>query len=260
MRVELDGGWDSAAAVVDGVWLERTARRPDVEPWLRTETRLLPWLGPRLPLPVPRPEVVGENPLVVRHRMLPGEPISADPEPGLGTALGGFLRALHATPADGAVALGVPGPERTRPMRAASIHRFRTVVVPMLDPDVRPGATALCDRMAVAPIAGVLHGDLGPDHVLVDDGRISGIIDWSDTRVGDPAKDLAWALHTAPRAFADAVAAAYGPTADEVLRARDWLRIGPFYAVTHGLDTADDTLVTDSLRDLTGSLTESAEL
>ncbi|WP_214367255.1 hypothetical protein [Pseudonocardia sp. H11422] len=67
-RVELPGGWDSAAAIVDGRWIERTARRSDVEPWLRTETRLLPWLVPRLPLPVPVPEVAGEYPLVVRHR------------------------------------------------------------------------------------------------------------------------------------------------------------------------------------------------
>ena len=252
-RVELAGGWDSAAAVVDGVWLERTARRAGVEPWLRSETRLLPWLGPRLPLPVPRPEVRAENPLVVRHRLLPGEPLTS-PDAAHGAALGAFLRALHGVPVDDAVALGVPGPDRTRALRAAALERFRTEVAALLPGHVRAPAAALCDRLAAAPVTALVHGDLGAGHVLVDGGAITGVIDWSDARAADPAKDLAWPLHGAPPAFAAALARAYGASRDEVARARDWQRVGPFYAVAHGLDTGDDPLVASALRQIEGGL------
>ena len=51
MRIE-DNGWDSRAWL-DGDWLHREPRRAEVRPRLLAETRLLPWLAPQLPLPVP---------------------------------------------------------------------------------------------------------------------------------------------------------------------------------------------------------------
>ena len=41
-----------------------------------------------------------------------------------------------------------------------------------------------------------LHGDLHPGNVLVDDGSLSGVIDWADISAGDRATDLAsiWML------------------------------------------------------------------
>ena len=35
-----------------------------------------------------------------------------------------------------------------------------------------------------------IHGDLGAEHVFVDDGRITGVIDWGDAAIGDPDLDL----------------------------------------------------------------------
>ncbi len=41
-----------------------------------------------------------------------------------------------------------------------------------------------------------IHGDLLPGNILVINGRLSGVIDWSGAGVGDPACEamLAWAL------------------------------------------------------------------
>jgi len=41
-----------------------------------------------------------------------------------------------------------------------------------------------------------LHGDLHPANVLVNDGQVSGVIDFGDITAGDPASDLsvAWML------------------------------------------------------------------
>ena len=47
-----------------------------------------------------------------------------------------------------------------------------------------------------SPLPVWLHGDLHPAHILVHQGRVSGVIDFGDITSGDPASDLsvAWML------------------------------------------------------------------
>ncbi|MEJ2884894.1 phosphotransferase [Actinomycetospora aeridis] len=244
-RVPLGSGWDSDAVLVDGRRVERTARRPGAAAGLRREAELLPWLADRLPLPVPRPVVVGGSPLVVSHGFLPGTALVAlDAEQG--AVLGAFLRLLHAVPMDEAVAHGLPAPEITRGWRDAAFDRFVADVLPRL-PDPGP-LTSRLERLRAAPASTPVHGDLRGDHVLAVGGRITGVIDWSDARAGDPAKDLVWPLLGHGPAVAAAVVEAYG--ADLTARADDWRAVAPCYAVVHGLDTGDDALVGASLAQL----------
>jgi aminoglycoside phosphotransferase (APT) family kinase protein len=42
----------------------------------------------------------------------------------------------------------------------------------------------------LGPVGHLLHGRFDPEHVLVDGGEISGIVDFSERRSGDPAWDL----------------------------------------------------------------------
>lgn len=248
-RVPLGSGWDCDAVLVDGHRVERTPRRPDVERSLRLETTLLPWLAPRLPLAVPRPVVLGEAPLVVAHDLLPGEPLT-DPTPGHGALLGTFLRALHDTPADGAVARGLPDAVTSGGHRDAAFDRFAVDVLPRVA-DPGPLRARLAE-LRDAPTGVVVHGDLGPDHVRCTGGRITGVIDWGDARCGDAAKDLTWLLHECRPGVAGAVLEAYGGDPDGVLRARSatWRAVAPCWAVTHGLDTGDEALVDAALRRL----------
>ena len=55
----------------------------------------------------------------------------------------------------------------------------------------RPAIEAALAARAPAPPRrrALIHGDLGAEHVFVDDGRISGVIDWGDAAIGDPALD-----------------------------------------------------------------------
>jgi len=60
-----------------------------------------------------------------------------------------------------------------------------------------------------------IHGDFTIDNVLVADGSISGIIDWSGGAFGDPRYDLSLAIRPKPNAFEnrtdiDAFFAGYG--------------------------------------------------
>ncbi|MDN5854586.1 MAG: phosphotransferase [Actinomycetia bacterium] len=102
--------------------------------------------------------------------------------------------------------------------------------------------------MLDAPRTSIVHGDLGRAHVLCDSGAVSGVIDWADVHVGDPAIDLAWALHDNGSAFADGLAEAYGVSADERARALDWHLLGPWYEVSYGLDNSLPELVDSGMR------------
>lgn len=249
MRTPLGAGWDRTAVLVDGSWVERTARRPAAEAGLRVEARLLPWLARRLPLAVPQPAVLGEAPLVVRHRLVPGAPLW-HPTPAHGAALGTFLRVLHDVPLDDAVARGLPDPTTTRRWRNTAFDRFDVEVAGRL-PDPRPLRRRL-DRLATAPADVVVHGDLRAEHVLLEGARITGVIDWGDARAGDAAKDLVWPLLDTDPAVARAVGEAYGADDELLRRARDWRAAAPCYAVVHGLDTGDHALVDAGLGELAG--------
>jgi aminoglycoside phosphotransferase len=39
----------------------------------------------------------------------------------------------------------------------------------------------------------IVHGDFGPQNLLVDDDRISALVDWELAHRGEPIEDLAWA-------------------------------------------------------------------
>ncbi|GLF96863.1 phosphotransferase [Streptomyces yaizuensis] len=238
-------GWDSEARLT-GRWVERRPRRPEVAARLRTETRLLPWLAPRLPLTVPVPEPVPGEPHAVRHLLVPGTPLDG-PTAADGRRLGDFLRALHTADTATAVRHGVPDADAVRAERTAETGDFRTRVLPLLPAALRGPAAELLDAVPPLPADTLVHGDLGPEHLLADGGHLTGVIDFGDAHIGDPAVDLAWALHTAPGAFADGLAARYPLTPRLRARALLWHRLGPWYEVTHGLDTGDEDTVASGL-------------
>jgi aminoglycoside phosphotransferase (APT) family kinase protein len=241
----IETGWDSIAVDVDGDWILRVARRDEVAATYRVETALLPELAPLFPLAVPVPVRAGPDWILTRR--IAGAPFdtSAEIRP-----LGELLAALHAFDVERAQHLGA---ETHDPRTDA--ERFRSRVLPLLDPDERAAAEALLEEHAAAASAPRLtHADLGPEHVLVESGRISGVIDWTDMRVGDPAIDLAWALDASPE-----IATAYPVDPSLARRALLYHALGPWHEVTYGLFLGDTRWVEcglagvrDRLRKVTG--------
>jgi aminoglycoside phosphotransferase (APT) family kinase protein len=83
--------------------------------------------------------------------------------------------------------------------------------------------TVLDEALALPPPepTAVCHGDLHFRHVLVDDGRVSGLIDWIDLCRGDPALDLQLTWSVLPPDARSAFFAEYGDVDDaRLLRAR----------------------------------------
>lgn len=256
-RVTLAQGWDSHTEIVEGRWVDRRPRRPEIAEQLRTEARLLPILAPRLPLRAPVPVVLDEEPLRVRHRLVPGSPATpAELTGSAGRELGAFLRQLHATDPAIAHRSGVPGPEDARSMVADDVDRFTREVLPLLPAErVDAGERLLRDVEEAAVADPVLvHGDLGPEHVLVDGGRLSGVIDWGDVRLMDPAIDLAWTLNGTPPDFAEALAREYGATEELRRRGLVWHRLGPWHEVLWGLGDGGREFVGSGLAGLLARL------
>jgi aminoglycoside phosphotransferase (APT) family kinase protein len=216
--VAIDEGYDFHVLVLDGRWVVRTPRRPAVAEALAVEAALLPSLADALPVEVPRFEHVSS---FVVYRLIEGEPLrDEDARP--------FLEALHAFDVGD---LPVPAPDWTETY-VEQADAFRRVVLPLLDVDEQPAAEALfAEAETLTGFAPVLtHSDLGPEHMRCRDGRLVGVIDWGDARVGDPAIDYAWLLNVP---FPD------WEVDDELRRrARFYHRLGPWfeahYGATHG--------------------------
>ncbi len=233
---DFDDGWDVQAVLVDGRWVDRTPRRPEVEAPLRREAALLPWLAPRLPLPVPRPAIICEEPLTARHALLVGEPCPGT-SASQGAAVGGFLRALHAVDPLEAARHGALDAESALNAAQAIRERMQRDVLPMVSGELQAPASALLARLT-RPVDDprLVHGDLGPAHIRVDGESVGGIIDWGDSCLGDPALDLAWVLYGSAPPFARAVRSAYGLDDTVDRRALDWRLLGPWHEVLYGLD------------------------
>jgi aminoglycoside phosphotransferase (APT) family kinase protein len=246
--VAVDTGWDSAVVEVDGEWVFRFPRRPEVVDWIRMETGLLPELAPRLPAPIPQFEFVAlEPPAFVGYRKLAGEPLAHGARSAaLGARLGELLGALHAFPVDRArVLTGRDGAAERR----ATVARFRGSVLPLLEESERSGAEALLDAaLALRFELALVHGDLGPEHILHRGGELTGVIDWSDARVDDPAIDFAWPLLGTSAPFAEALLRSYGPAdAGLIERALVFHRLGPWHEVLYGLEERRPELVASGL-------------
>jgi len=224
----LGAGWDNAAYVVNGRWVFRFPRRKAFTGLLENEMRYLPRLAPHLPLRIPepvwhgRPEAAFPYPFA-GYELLPGETACAvrwTPEERLRNApvLGRFLAALHGLPVDEETRAKAPGDELGRAdlKKRAPILRERLAQLEAKQVEV-DGATVRgwLSRLEHTPpwTKGTcwVHGDLYARHLVVDEQHgVTGVLDWGDVHLGDPAIDLTIAFTFLPPEARGAFREAYG--------------------------------------------------
>jgi aminoglycoside phosphotransferase (APT) family kinase protein len=230
----LANGWDNELYRVGDGLVARLPRRALAAQIITNEQRWLPGLAPRLPLPIPYPERTGVPGCGYPYSWsvvpyLPGIPAAQagpfDPA-AAATAVGGFLGARHVpAPADAPANpfRGVPLAERAG-IFAANL----ALLTGQVD---RDAVLHVQDAALAAPgYDGPpvwLHGDLHPANVLVNEGQVSGVIDFGDITAGDPASDLSVAWMLLPpgchASFWSAYQAAGGRAGDALrIRARGW--------------------------------------
>jgi hypothetical protein len=70
---------------------------------------------------------------------------------------------------------------------------------------------AVAPPLPAAPEREVLvHSDLKGEHLLIDQGRVAGVLDWTDAELGDPATDVAGLAIAVGAQAADLAAVATG--------------------------------------------------
>jgi len=229
--VELDG-WDNRTYRLGA---DMTVRLPTAAGYvagIAKENEWLPRLAPQLPLPIPQVLATGQpgegypHPWSVRG-WLPGSTLSmpevADPV-RFATDLAAFLHALQ-------------GCDTTDGPMAGEHSFYRGTPPSFYDAETRACLVDLDGRIDTGRAAAVweaalkaewdgepvwFHGDIATGNLLLDAGRLSAVIDFGTSGVGDPACDLVitWVTLTgeAREAFRTAMAQDAGMWA----RARGW--------------------------------------
>jgi aminoglycoside phosphotransferase (APT) family kinase protein len=248
--VETDG-WDNRTYRLGE---DMSVRLPSAERYagqVEKEHRWLPRLAPLLPLPIPIPLAMGVPASGYPwhwsvYRWLEGEHATTERIDDLSqcaAALARFLAALQqADPAGG------PPPGQHNFFRGGPLSIYDTETrdaIALLsgefdnDAVIEVWETALAATWNSAPVW--LHGDVSATNLLVRRGRLSAVIDFGCSGVGDPACDLtiAWTL--------------FSGESREVFRAAlpvddaTWAR-GRGWALWKGLITLAGHLDTDPLR------------
>ncbi|MDX1394892.1 MAG: aminoglycoside phosphotransferase family protein [Gemmatimonadota bacterium] len=203
----LGAGWEFDAYLTCDGWVFRFPRRREYAGVFEREPAIHALAAAALPetVAIPVVELWGSpDPdfpyRFAGHRYLPG--LAAD-DPAVEVAafdklardLGEAIAAIHAIDVEAAVAVGVPPAEDETATWLTEAREAAVRVRCLGDAAERAGVWLDADPPVPPPHRGpgrVLHNDVCPDHLLVDtgSGRLRGILDWTDTAIGDPALDF----------------------------------------------------------------------
>ncbi|MET9476497.1 phosphotransferase [Streptomyces sp. NPDC002922] len=260
--VQLGEGLDNLAYEVNGALIVRFSKEPDLArraALLNHEARVLAAVADISPLPVPQPTFTDAEQGCLAYFKLPGVPLVDMPRhqrsahgTSIGATLGELLTALHAVAIDRMAVETDHQP--VAEWRHEATENYVTVAgqVPTAR---RRSVEAFLD--AAPPHDGCTptfsHNDLGIEHVLVDPvaWTVTGIIDWSDAAVVDPACDFGLLYRDLGPAAVRAAISTYRTDANDVAalseRAVFYARCSVFEDLAYGIETEQGKYVDKSL-------------
>jgi aminoglycoside phosphotransferase (APT) family kinase protein len=249
-------GLDHVVSAASGLTVRRR-RRPGADGLSVTaEAALLGLVAKVSPLPVPR--VLGLWPEREEMEMerVPGVPLlellpraRASELERLGGELGRFLAAVNAIPVS-EVAGTVPVDDTSM---TAYLEEAAEMVDVVVDEVPLPHQRAVLRFLAAAPPAEpdelrLSHHDLGAEHVFVmpESLAITGIIDWSDAAVTDPALDLGLVLRDLGQGAFRCALKEHDPAHEE--RALFYARVRALEDLAYGIAEGEETYRRNALR------------
>ena len=202
-------GGDHHAWWIDADLVARFA--PDVAATARLhrEVALRDLVRPHLAIPVPVSVAAGDWARglgFTLDRRLPGTSAEASPVPLSAMAeLAGLLAGLGGIPTDAAARIGNP---HQPALDLHALHRRALAAARRLLDAGELTAAQLRRVQDAQPLLSappqqvvLVHGDLKGEHLLIDQGRVSGVLDWTDAELGDPPPTWrAWPSPSAPDA------------------------------------------------------------
>jgi aminoglycoside phosphotransferase (APT) family kinase protein len=247
----LGAGLDNVAYEVNDELVVRIAREADS---VRREAALLARVGEVSPLPVPEPVFTLAEHNCVAYRKLPGTPLIDIPiadrttyAAAIGAELGAFLAVLQTSDADRWTDLVDIDNEPLADWRDEAAEHYADVSATLSPNHHRKVEPFLRDPLPERAHELVFsHNDLGIEHVLVTPGtnKPTGIIDWSDAALCDPARDFGLILRDLGPAALDAALPAGESLRD---RARFYARCSLLEDLHYGLETSRAPYIDKSL-------------
>jgi aminoglycoside phosphotransferase (APT) family kinase protein len=229
--VKVDG-WDNRTYRLGSGLTARLPTHSSYVAAVDKEHQWLPVLGPQLPVEIPEAVAKGAPgegypyPWAIR-RWIPGETASAESIADLdefARSIAAFILALQGVDATGGPLAGAHSFHRGGPPEYYHDETLEALAVlkGRIDTDLAREVwdAALATSWDRPPVW--FHGDIANGNLLVQDGRLSAVIDFGTSGVGDPACDLVIAYTffsgSSRAAFRDAVDHDPGTWA----RARGW--------------------------------------
>ncbi|MFC9692155.1 aminoglycoside phosphotransferase family protein [Kribbella sp. NPDC056951] len=229
--VKIDG-WDNRTYRLGD---ELTARLPTHQAYeaaVHKEHRWLPALAPALPVPIPEAVAKGEPGQGYPHhwairRWIDGSTASLENIPDLDAFahdIASFILALQQCDATGGPLAGEHSFYRGAPpshYHSETVDALATLK-DRIDADLAREVwdAALASSWDRPPVW--FHGDIAHGNLLVQDGRLSAVIDFGTSGVGDPACDLVIAFNFFSGSSREAFRSAVRQDAETWARARGW--------------------------------------
>ncbi|KOV69284.1 phosphotransferase family protein [Streptomyces sp. MMG1121] len=226
---------------------------PDREAALRQrrELRLRDLARPLVPMGIPVSVTHGEwapGLTYTLDTLIPGGTAEEHDVSAIGEAdLAGLLTGLRAVPVRQAETIGVPrvAPRSLEALRRMAVHAAeRLAAADEFDPTrlhqlTPPGAAQLAAQPGTAVL---IHHDLKGEHLVVSaDGRVRGVLDWTDAAVADPAEDIAGLVLAVGSGAAVRAATLAGYGARPCLRGLWLARCDTVIRLTDRLEGRDDS-------------------
>lgn len=258
--VPLGEGLDNVAYEVNGELIVRFGRAPDPVRVDR-EARLLAMVATITTLPVPAPVFTAPDEGCLAYPKLPGVSLldlpaglRADHGVPVAAELGGFLAALHAVPVARVAGLVDADDPPLEEWRQAAVASY-AAAADAVPPAHRVPVEAFLDGPPPAGAHATVfsHNDLGIEHVLVDPDRwtVTGVIDWSDAAIVDPAFDLGLLYRDLGPAALRAALDRYRPGAGDLAALREralfYARCALLEDLVYGIDSGRTGYLVKSL-------------
>jgi aminoglycoside phosphotransferase (APT) family kinase protein len=260
----LGEGLDSVVYELDGELLVRCSKEADRErrvAQVHREARLLAAVAGVSPLPVPQVLFTVPERGWLAYRKLPGVPLLDVPESArtahattVATRLGELLGALHDVPVERMATLVDTDDQPLAQWHTEAAETYATVAdtVPVAHRRaVEAFLAAPPPRARYIPVFS--HSDLGIEHVLVNPVTcgVTGIIDWSDAAITDPAGDFGRLYRDLGPAALDTAMASYRTDGNDAVRLREravfYARCGLMEDLAYGIESGRGRYVDKSL-------------
>lgn len=200
----IDKGWDHDVIVLDDKYVFRFPKRKSYIELLKKEIALLQILEEKISLKIPKYIFIAEDYSCAGYEIVPGKELKpwiyrqlVKPENKrfIAQQIGEFLTQLHSIPLDIVekyIGIEPPVKKEIRDLRKNALEILPAKLSKREMQVIEKFLNELWEMVKDTPKT-LIHYDLSGEHILVDkeNTRLTGIIDFSDRSIDDPALDFA---------------------------------------------------------------------